>query len=139
MQIEKRYTKQEIFTLYCNQMYFGHGAYGVEAASQLYFGKSVTDLTLEEAAMIAGILQGNVRQSPYVNPAAALRRRNYALERMADEGFITARRGRRGQGAADRHPRRSGAARPRSRPTSSRKSASTSRPSTAPRRCTRAA
>ena len=90
VQIEKRYTKQEIFTLYCNQMYFGHGAYGVEAAALLYFGKSVKDLTVEEAAMIAGILQGNARQSPYVNPAAALRRRNYALDRMADEGFLTA-------------------------------------------------
>ena len=90
VQIEKRYTKQEIFTLYCNQMYFGHGAYGVEAAAQLYFGKSVKDLTVDESAMIAGILQGNARQSPYVNPAAALRRRNYALDRMADEGFLTA-------------------------------------------------
>jgi penicillin-binding protein 1A len=90
VQIEKRYTKQEIFTLYCNQMYFGHGAYGVEAAAQLYFGKSVKDLAVEESALIAGILQGNARQSPYVNPAAALRRRNYALDRMAAEGFIPA-------------------------------------------------
>ena len=90
IQIEKRYTKQEIFTLYCNQMYFGHGVYGVEAASQLYFNKSAKDLSLPEAALIAGILQGNVRQSPYVNMDAALRRRNYALGRMAEVGFITA-------------------------------------------------
>ena len=89
IQIEKRYTKEEIFTFYCNQMYFGHGAYGVEAASQLYFRKHAKDLTLEEAALIAGILQGNVRQSPYVNPEAAKRRRNYTLDRMAAEGFIT--------------------------------------------------
>jgi penicillin-binding protein 1A len=89
IQIEKRYTKEEIFTFYCNQMYFGHGAYGVEAASQLYFRKSAKDLTLEEAALIAGILQGNVRQSPYVNPQGAVRRRNYALDRMAEEGFIS--------------------------------------------------
>ena len=89
MQIEKRYTKEEIFTMYCNQIYWGHGAYGVEAASQVYFGKSVGDLTLEEAALIAGIIQGNVRQSPYVNMDAARRRRNYALERMAIEGYIT--------------------------------------------------
>ncbi|MEW6320016.1 MAG: PBP1A family penicillin-binding protein [Acidobacteriota bacterium] len=88
IQIEKRYTKVEIFTLYCNQMYFGHGAYGVEAAAQLYFGKRARDLALEEAALIAGILQGNARQSPYVNPEAALRRRNYALERMAEEGMV---------------------------------------------------
>ncbi|NUR54210.1 MAG: PBP1A family penicillin-binding protein [Acidobacteria bacterium] len=90
IQIEKRYTKEEIFTLYCNQMYFGHGAYGVEAASRLYFAKSAKDLSLEEAALIAGILQGNVRQSPYVNMDAALRRRNYTLDRMAEVGFITA-------------------------------------------------
>jgi penicillin-binding protein 1A len=89
MQIEKRYTKQEIFTMYCNQIYWGHGAYGVEAASQVYFGKSVHDLALEEAALLAGIIQGNVRQSPYVNREAAMRRRNYALQRMADEGYIS--------------------------------------------------
>jgi len=90
IQIEKRYTKEEIFTLYCNQMYFGHGAYGVEAAAHLYFGKPVKELVVEEAAMIAGILQGNVRQSPYVNPEAARRRRNYTLDRMAAERFIPA-------------------------------------------------
>jgi penicillin-binding protein 1A len=89
IRIEKRYTKEEIFTFYCNQIYFGHGAYGVEAASQLYFRKSAKNLNLEEAATIAGIIQGNVRQSPFVNPEATKRRRNYALERMADEGFIT--------------------------------------------------
>ena len=89
IQIEKRYTKNEIFTLYCNQMYFGHGVYGVEAASRFYFGKSAKDVTLEEAALIAGILQGNVRQSPFVNMDAALRRRNYTLTRMADVGYIT--------------------------------------------------
>jgi penicillin-binding protein 1A len=90
IQIEKRYTKREIFTLYCNQMYFGHGVYGVQAASRLYFGKPARDLLVEEAALIAGILQGNVRQSPYVNMEAAVRRRNYTLGRMADVGYITA-------------------------------------------------
>ena len=89
IRIEKRYTKREIFTMYANQMYFGHGVYGVEAASRLYFGKSAKDLEVEEAALIAGILQGNVRQSPYVNMEAAVRRRNYALGRMAEVGFIT--------------------------------------------------
>jgi penicillin-binding protein 1A len=89
MRIEKRYTKEEIFTFYANQIYFGHGAYGVEAASQLYFRKPAKQLKLHEAATIAGIIQGNVRQSPFVNPEATRRRRNYALERMAVEGFIT--------------------------------------------------
>lgn len=89
IQIEKRYTKEEIFTMYCNQIYWGHGAYGVQAAARVYFGKPVNELSLEEAAMLAGIIQGNVRQSPYVNMEAALRRRNYALTRMAEEHFIT--------------------------------------------------
>ena len=90
IQIEKRYTKQEIFAMYCNKMYWGHYTYGVEAASQLYFAKSVKSLTLDEAALIAGLLQGNVRQSPYVNPEAALARRNYVLTRMGANGYITA-------------------------------------------------
>jgi penicillin-binding protein 1A len=89
MRLEKRFTKEEIFTFYCNQIYFGHGAYGVEAASQLYFRKRARDLALEEAASIAGIIQGNARQSPFINPEATLRRRNYALDRMAADGFIT--------------------------------------------------
>src|SRR5262245_35673635 len=89
IQIEKRYTKREIFTLYCNHIPWGHGTYGAEAASRLYFGKSAKDLTLEEAALLAGIIQRPSRQSPYVNPEAARRRRNYALQRMAEEGFIT--------------------------------------------------
>ena len=89
IQIEKRYTKREILTMFANQMYWGHNAYGVEAAARLYFAKPAKDVTLEEAAMLAGIIQGNVRQSPYVNMDAAVRRRNYTLDRMADEGFIS--------------------------------------------------
>ncbi len=90
IQIEKRYTKQEILTMYCNKIYWGEGAYGVEAASQVYFAKHVKDLTLDEAAMIAGIIQGNQRQSPYRNLKAATSRRNYTLDRMAANGFISA-------------------------------------------------
>jgi len=89
IQIEKRYTKPEIFTFYCNQIYFGHGAYGVEAASRLYFRKHSKDLTLEEAAMIAGIIQTPERQSPFVDVRRATRRRNYVLGRMAEEKYIT--------------------------------------------------
>ena len=89
IQIEKRYTKREIFTFYCNQIYFGHGAYGVEAASRLYFRKRSRDLALEEAAMIAGIIQTPERQSPFIDVRRATRRRNYVLERMAEEHYIT--------------------------------------------------
>jgi penicillin-binding protein 1A len=89
IQIEKRYTKKEIFTIYCNQMYLGHGAYGVEAASRLYFQKSNKQLTLEEAALIAGIFQTPERQSPFVDMKRATSRRNVVLQRMADERYIT--------------------------------------------------
>ncbi|MGE0448672.1 MAG: penicillin-binding protein 1A [Vicinamibacterales bacterium] len=88
IQIEKRYTKPEILTLYCNQIHFGHGTNGVEAAARLYFNKSARDVSLEEAALIAGIIQSPARQSPYVDMSAATRRRNYVLQRMADEGYI---------------------------------------------------
>ncbi len=87
--IEKRYTKREILTLYCNQIYWGSGAYGVEAAARTYFGKSAKDLELEEAAVLAGIIQTPSRQSPLVNMQRATSRRNYVLQRMADEGYIT--------------------------------------------------
>jgi penicillin-binding protein 1A len=89
IQIEKRYTKEEILTMFANKMYWGHGIYGVEAASQLYFAKPLKDLTLDEAAMIAGIHQSNARQSPYNNMAAAIARRDYTLDRMVAEGYVT--------------------------------------------------
>jgi penicillin-binding protein 1A len=89
LQIEKRYTKKEIFTIYCNQMYLGHGAYGVEAASRLYFNKSNGQLTLGEAALIAGIFQTPERQSPFVDMKRATQRRNVVLQRMADERYLT--------------------------------------------------
>jgi penicillin-binding protein 1A len=89
VQIEKRYTKKEIFSIYCNQMYLGHGAYGVEAASRLYFNKSNKELNLEEAALIGGIFQTPERQSPFVDMKRATARRNVVLQRMADEHYIT--------------------------------------------------
>ncbi len=88
IQIEKRYTKKEIFAIYCNQMYLGHGAYGVEAASRLYFNKTNQQLNLEEAALVAGIFQTPERQSPFVDMKRAISRRNVVLQRMADERYI---------------------------------------------------
>lgn len=89
LQLEKEYTKEEILTLYCNQFDLGHGAHGVEAASRLYFGKGVSELILEEAALITGIFRGPYLYSPYKNPEGTLRRRNHVLNRMAEEKFIT--------------------------------------------------
>ncbi len=88
VQIEKRYTKNEIFTFYANQMYLGEGAYGVEAAARTYFGKSARDVSLDEAATLAGILQ-TWRNAPTVNMERAKRRQTYVLQQMADKGFIT--------------------------------------------------
>lgn len=89
VQIEKRYTKPEIFTFYANQIYLGHGAYGVEAASRLYFSKPAKALQPEEAATIAAIIQAPERLSPFVDARRALMRRNYVLERMAEEGYLS--------------------------------------------------
>ncbi len=89
LQIERRYTKDEIFTMYCNQIYWGHGAYGAQAASRLYFDKTVSDLSLDEAALLAGIIQTPERQSPYVNIEVATRQRDRALTRMVANNFLT--------------------------------------------------
>jgi len=88
--IERQYSKRQIFTLYCNQHYFGHGAYGVAAAADTYFGKELKDLTLGECALIAGLPRSPGRYSPILHPEAAVSRRNYVLERMVMEGMIPA-------------------------------------------------
>jgi penicillin-binding protein 1A len=88
LQIERRYTKPQIFTMYANQVYLAHGNYGFAAASQFYFGKSVTDLKLQEAALLAGMVNGP-KFSPLSNPEAAFSRRNLVLRRMEEEGKIT--------------------------------------------------
>jgi penicillin-binding protein 1A len=88
-EIERRYSKDQILTMYANEIYLGHGNYGVEAASRYYFGKSVKDITLAEAALLAGIVQRPEDQSPFRNPALAKSRRATALRRMRAEGYIT--------------------------------------------------
>jgi penicillin-binding protein 1A len=88
LQIERRYTKPQIFTMYANQVYLAHGNYGFAAASQFYFRKPVTDLKLQEAALLAGMVNGP-KFSPLSNPEAALNRRNLVLRRMEEEGKIT--------------------------------------------------
>jgi penicillin-binding protein 1A len=93
VQIEKHYSKEKILEMYCNQFYLNHGVYGVEAASNFYFGKTVSDLTLEEAALIAGIFRGPSIYSPYTNAKATLQRRNHVLTRMVEEGYITKEQG----------------------------------------------
>ena len=88
--IEKQYTKDQILEMYLNTIYFGHGAYGVEAASQTYFGKSVDRLTLPEAAVIAGVIKSPGHYSPYIDARAAKDRRDIVLMQMEQQGYITA-------------------------------------------------
>ncbi|MEK7367632.1 MAG: transglycosylase domain-containing protein, partial [candidate division NC10 bacterium] len=88
-QIEREYPKDKILEMYFNQIYFGHGAYGVEAAAQTYFGKSVDELNLAEAAMLAGLPRAPNTYSPIVDKERARRRRGVVLQRMVEEGFIT--------------------------------------------------
>ena len=87
--IEARLSKEEILKLYLDRSYLGGGAYGIEAASQFYFGKSVRDITLPEAAMLAGLFKAPTRYAPHNNLAIARARANTVLYRMLDAGFIT--------------------------------------------------
>lgn len=89
LKIEKKYSKNEILTLYFNQIYFGHGAYGVEAASQFYFNKHVQDLTLAECALLAGLPQSPNRLSPFRNPDLARKRQLLVLESMVKHGMVS--------------------------------------------------
>lgn len=88
-QIEKYLTKNQILTIYLNQIYLGEGAYGVEAAALTYFNKHVWELNLSEAAVLAGLPAAPSKYNPLRNYKLALARRNYVLKRMAEEGFIS--------------------------------------------------
>ena len=89
IQIERSFTKEQIFTLYGNQIYLGHGMYGFEAASEFYFSKHASEVTLTEAALLAGLPKGPVAYSPLLNPEKALRRRNLVLSEMEADRKIT--------------------------------------------------
>ena len=90
IQIERRFTKPQIFTLYANQIYLGHGVYGFEAGANYYFSKKAKDLTLEEAAVLAGLPKAPNAYSPINNPERAIRRRNLVINNMLEDGKITA-------------------------------------------------
>jgi len=88
LQIERHYTKEQIFTMYCNQIYLGSGNYGFEAASEYYFSKPVGQLTLAEAATLAAIIRGPI-YSPIIHPDRARNRRNLVLSLMAHDGKVS--------------------------------------------------
>lgn len=89
VQLERRYTKEELFLFYCNQVYLGHGVYGVQAASNYYFGKSARDLTISESALLAALPKAPQDFSPYLHADKSLQRRDHVLNRMLEEKFIT--------------------------------------------------
>ncbi|MCB0212262.1 MAG: penicillin-binding protein 1C, partial [Anaerolineae bacterium] len=89
VEINRRYTKRQILEIYLNQIYYGNLAYGIEAASQTYFGKSAKDLTLSEASLLAGLPQAPAVHDPYVNPEGALARQADVLRLMAEANYIT--------------------------------------------------
>ncbi len=89
VEINRRYTKEQILEIYLNQIYYGNLAYGIEAASQTYFGKSAKDLTLAEASLLAGLPQSPATHDPYVNPDGAKRRQTDVLRLMVEAGYIS--------------------------------------------------
>ncbi len=88
IRLEKRYTKDQILELYLNDVYFGNGAYGIGTAAEVYFGKSASELTLPEAALLAGTIRAPGEYDPVTNPEAAVARRNEVLDRLAELGWV---------------------------------------------------
>lgn len=94
LQIERRYTKEEILELYLNQVYLGHNAYGIESAANLYFGKTAADLDLAESAMIAGLVRGPELYSPYRNFRGSKVRQIVVINKMLEQGLVAERDGK---------------------------------------------
>ena len=89
VKLERDYTKNEIMDMYLNSIFFGSGAYGVKAASETFFNKEPADLTIEEAALLVGMVNKPTRYNPVLNPDYSLQRRNFVIGQMARNGFIT--------------------------------------------------
>src|SRR5499427_5360142 len=90
IQIERHFTKQQIFSMYSNLIFLGHGVYGFEAGAQFYFNKHAKELKLEEAALLAGLPKAPVSYSPINYPDRAMKRRNLVINNMLEDGKITA-------------------------------------------------
>ncbi|GIQ67490.1 penicillin-binding protein [Xylanibacillus composti] len=91
VQLEMQYSKEEILEKYLNQIYYGHAAYGIEAAARMYFAKPASELTLAESALLAGVPKGPYYYSPYMNEANAISRQQLILDKMVEVGLITQR------------------------------------------------
>ncbi len=89
LQVERQFTKEQILEYYLNTVYFGSGAYGIEAASRVYFGKTTAQLDPAEGALLAGLIKAPSTYDPFVNPEGAVKRRSLVLRAMAEEGYLT--------------------------------------------------
>jgi penicillin-binding protein 1A len=94
LKLERKYTKDQILAKYLNTVYFGQGAYGIQAAAQAYFHQDASGLNAAQSALLAGLLAGPSRWDPREHPVAAAHRRSYVLRRMAEEGYLAANRAR---------------------------------------------
>src|SRR5437660_2109810 len=99
MRLERAYSKDKILELYLNEIYLGLGAYGIAAASLLYFDKSVHELTIAEAAYLAGLPKGPNNYNPFRQRDRAVERRNYVIDRMAEDQYITPQEGEKAKKA----------------------------------------
>ena len=88
IQLERTYSKQEIMEMYLNQVYFGHGVYGLQLASKKYFGKDARDLNIQESATLVPLVNLPVAYSPILHPDRSLRRRNLVLRNMVAAGYL---------------------------------------------------
>ena len=89
LELEKKYSKDEILEMYLNTIYFGDGAYGIQSAASNYFSKDARDLTIEQSALLAAIIKAPSTYSPFDNPEKALKRRNLVLRCMKEQGYIS--------------------------------------------------
>ena len=97
LKLSTMFDKRQILTMYLNDVYFGEGAYGIQAASEIYFGHSVGSVTLPQAALLAGLVNAPTYYDPYLHPHAAIMRRNLVLQQMANLKYITAKEARRAE------------------------------------------
>ncbi len=140
MKIERTYSKDKILELYLNEIYLGFSAYGIAAASLLYFDKSVHELTVAEAAYLAALPKAPSTLHPFRQRERAIERRNYVIDRMVENGYVKADDGEKAEEGAARRHRAHRPARTSSPPNiSPRKCAAKSTSATARRSCTRAA
>lgn len=93
IEFERRYSKDEILETYLNRVYFGEGAYGIQSAAKTYFNKDASEISIEEGALLAALIQAPSAYDPYINPKDSLRRRNVVIDKLTQQGYINEEQG----------------------------------------------